>query len=99
MTFDVAPAPITIPCAPSCITKTIGIDNRKYSIAEADVKVTPGISTVNSANSVGSTKKFAILENKNQNANPIIKNPAITLTSANTLIPRLVLPSNLVSAD
>ena len=36
--------------------RTIGIDNRKYNIAETEVSVTPGISTVNSANSVGSTK-------------------------------------------
>jgi hypothetical protein len=81
------------------MTRTIGIDNRKYSIAEAEVNVTPGINTVNSANSVGSTKKLERLFNRNQNANPIIRNPAITLTSAKTLIPRLVLVSIFESAD
>ena len=79
--------------------RTIGIDNRKYSIAETEVSVTPGINTVNSANSVGSTKKFERLFNRNQNANPIIRKPATTLTSAKTLIPRFVLVSILESAD
>ncbi len=81
------------------MTRTIGMDNRKYNIAETEVSVTPGISTVNSENSVGSTKKFMRLFNKNQNANPIIRNPATTLTSAKTRIPRLVLVSIFESAD
>jgi len=79
--------------------RTIGIDNRKYAIAGPEVNVTPGISTVNSANSVGSTKKFERLFNKNQNANPIIRNPATTLTSAKTRIPRLVLVNIFESTD
>jgi len=81
------------------MTRTIGMDNRKYIIAGAEVSVTPGISTVNSANSVGSTKKFMRLFNRNQNANPIIRNPATTLTSAKTRIPRLVLVSIFESTD
>ena len=81
------------------MTRTIGMDKRKYNIADTEVSETPGISTVNSANSVGSTKKLERLFNKNQNANPIIRNPAITLTSAKTLIPRLVLVSIFESAD
>jgi len=68
-------------------------------IAEPEVNVTPGISTVSSANSVGCTKKFEIFENKNQNANPIIKNPAITLTSAKTRIPLFVLPNTRINAS
>ena len=89
----------TIPCAPSWITKTIGIDNRKYAIAVDDVKVTPGINTVNCANSVGFTKKLDTLESKNQKANPIIKKPATTLTSANMRTPLRVLFSIFVRAD
>ena len=68
-------------------------------MADAEVSVTPGISTVNSANSVGSTKKFERLFNKKQNANHIIRNPATTLTSAKTRIPRLVLVNIFESTD
>ena len=88
-----------IPCAPSWIIKTIGIDKKKYVIDAEEVNVTPGISTVNSANSEGSTKYLDILSNKNQKAKPIIKKPATTLTSAKTRIPLFVLPSNFVRTD
>ena len=71
--------------------KTIGIDNKKFNIAEGDVNVIPGIKTVTTANSVGSTKNFETFDIKNQNANPIMRNPATTLTSAKTRIPLLVL--------
>ena len=77
----------------------MGIDKRKYVIDEDDVKVTPGIKTVNSEKSAGATKNFETLSNKNQNAKPIMIKPDITLTSAKTLIPLLVLPSILVRTD
>ena len=74
------------------MTSTTGIDSKKYVIDDEEVNVTPGIRTVNSENSVGTTKKFVILFIKNQNANPIIMKPEITLTSAKILIPLFVRP-------
>ena len=70
------------------------MDSKKYVIDDADVNVTPGISTVNSENSDCATKKFETLFNKNQNANPIIIKPATTLVSAKTLIPLFVRLNN-----
>ena len=61
-------------------------------MAGAEVNVTPGINTVNSLNSDCATKKFETLFSKNQNAKPIIMNPAMTLTFANTDTADLVLP-------
>jgi len=81
------------------MTKTMGIDNKKFSIDEEDVNVIPGIKTVTSANSVGSTKNFETFDIRNQNANPIIRNPATTLTSAKTRIPLLVLANIIVRTD
>ncbi|MEJ2259283.1 MAG: hypothetical protein P8X78_02035 [Nitrosopumilaceae archaeon] len=73
------------------------MDKRKYVMDADEVKVTPGINTVNSEKSVGATKNFETLSSKNQNANPIMINPATTLVSAKTLIPRLVRPRIFVS--
>ena len=58
--------------------------------ADDDVSVTPGMRTVTSENSIGRTKYADMLDIRNQNANPIMRNPAMTLTSAKTLIPLLV---------
>ena len=63
--------------------KTVGF-------ADDDVSVTPGMRTVTSENSIGRTKYADMLDIRNQNANPIMRNPAMTLTSAKTLIPLLV---------
>ncbi len=89
----------TIPWAPSWTIKTIGIESKKYRIAGPDVKVTPGINTVNCENSVGATKNLETFDSKNQNAKPIIRKPATTLTLAKTLIPRLVRPRIFVRTD
>ena len=70
-----------------------------YEVITEEVKVTPGIKTVNSEKSVGATKNFETLSNKNQKAKPIITKPAITLVSAKILIPLLVLPRILVKTD
>ena len=75
---------------PSCMISTIGIESKKLSIADDDVSVTPGMRTVTSENSIGRTKYADMLDIRNQNANPIMRNPAMTLTSAKTLIPLLV---------
>ena len=75
------------------------MDNRKYVIDAEEVKVTPGIKTVNSEKSVGATKNLETLSSKNQKANPIMIKPATTLTSAKTLIPLLVLPRIFVRTD
>ena len=71
----------------------MGMDIRKYIMGCSEVSVTPGISTVSSAKSCGATKYFAALSSRNQNANPIIRKPATTLTSANTRMPRRVRPN------
>src|SRR5574340_75683 len=81
----------TIPCAPSCMTSTIGTESKKYAMFALDWIVTPGISTVISENDSGFTKKFDRFETRYQNAAPIIIKPKTTLVLEKILVARWVL--------